>query len=175
VNQAGRRLAGGTDRTADLAATVRAQPGHLAYLLFDERVAAAARAADPFFAHVVLPKTGRRGATLEDLAKQLELDVDGLRATVEELERGGTPAEPPWHAIRVTGARWRTLGGLAVDATARVLGAEGTPIPNLYATGGAAAALGDRLLAGVDALTTLARARLAALDVAAQVASAEEG
>jgi fumarate reductase flavoprotein subunit len=177
VNQTGRRFASEATGSADLATTVRAQPGHLAYLLFDERIAAAARAADPFFAHVVLPRTGRRGATLEDLAKQLELDVEGLRATVEALERSTPPPAPPWHAIRVTGARWRTLGGLAVDATARVLAPDGTPIPNLYATGGAAAALAgepDGVLPGTAALTTLARARLAALDVAAQVARSTE-
>src|SRR5438132_5751361 len=52
----------------------------VAYLLFDERIAASARAADPFFARVVLPRTGRRGTTLEDIAKQFELDVNGLRS-----------------------------------------------------------------------------------------------
>jgi len=79
------------------------------------------------------------------------------------------------HAIRVTGARWRTLGGLAVDAAARVLHGSGQPIPGLYATGGAAAGLaGDALLPGTDALAALALARLAALDVAAQVTAAAE-
>jgi fumarate reductase flavoprotein subunit len=165
VNQTGRRFADG----GDLATSVRAQPGHVGYLLFDERVAAAARAADPFFAHVVLPRAGRRGATLEDLAKQLELNAEGLHATADSMTR----VEPPWHAIRVTGARWRTLGGLAVDAAARVLNAEGAPIPNLYATGGAAAALG--VLPGMDALASLAFARIAALAVARHLAAEDEG
>src|SRR5262245_18657410 len=171
VSQTGRRFADG----GDLAATVRAQPGHVAYLLFDEHVAAAARAADPFFAHVVLPRAGRRGATLDDLAKQLELNAEGLHATAE----GMAHREAPWHAIRVTGARWRTLGGLAVDGSARVLNAEGAPIPNLYATGGAAVALGgdgaDAILPGMDALASLAFARLAALDVASHLAAEDEG
>jgi len=87
VNQTGRRFADG----GDLAATVRAQPGHVAYLLFDERIAAVARAADPFFAHVVLPRAGRRGATLENLAKQLELNAEGLHATADSMAQ----AEPP--------------------------------------------------------------------------------
>jgi len=165
VNQTGRRFPDG----GDLATTVRTQPGHVAYVLFDERIAAAARAADPFFAHVVLPRVGRRGATLEDLAKQLELNAEGLHATAE----GMANAEPPWHAIRVTGARRRTLGGLAVDAAAHVLNAEGAPIPNLYATGGAAAALG--VLPGIDALASLAFARVAALDVARHLAAEDEG
>jgi fumarate reductase flavoprotein subunit len=184
VNQAGRRFADETSAPLALATTVRAQPGRVAYLLFDDRIAAAARALDPFFARVLLPRTGRRGTTLEDLARQFELDLAGLRLTIEtfngNLELGGDPfgrqsfdgpLEAPFHAIRVTGARTRTLGGLAVDRAGRVLGTAGTPIPGLYAAGGAAAALGgegtDGPLAGTDALAALGLARLAALDVIA--------
>jgi fumarate reductase flavoprotein subunit len=185
VNQAGRRFADETGPAPALAVAVRAQPGRVAYLVFDERIAAAARAADPFFAHVVLPRTGRRGASLEDLAKQFELAAEGLRAAVDAFNAdvaAGEDAfgrrrfrgalEPPFHAIRVTGARTRTLGGLAVDGSARVLDGEGHPIQGLWATGGAAAGLaGDDaggFLAGTDALAALAFARLAALDVSAQ-------
>ena len=185
VNQAGRRFADETAAGLALATAIRAQPGRIAYLLFDERIAAAARAMDPFFAHVVLPKTGRRGATLEDLAKQFELHADALRATVETFnagaERGGDavgrarfngPLEPPFHAIRVTGARWQTLGGLAVDGSARVLGAGGGPITGLYATGGAAAGPSgegaEAFLIGTGTLAALGFARLAALDIIGQ-------
>src|SRR4029077_11384917 len=95
VNQAGKRFADETGESLALAAAVRAQPGGLAYLFFGERTAAAARAADPFFARVVLPRTGRRGATLGDLAKEVGLEADGLRLTVEavngSLERGVDP------------------------------------------------------------------------------------
>jgi len=191
VNQAGSRFADETAESLPLATIVRAQPGRVAYLLFGERTAAAARAADPFFARVVLPRTGRRGATLEDLAKQFELDAEGLRLTVETFnaslapgsdpfgrKRFAGPLEPPFHAIRVTGARWRSLGGLAVDSTARVLDAQGQPIPGLYAAGGAAAGLGgegtEGFLAGADTLAALGLARLAALDVIAQVTATED-
>src|SRR5947199_8674147 len=61
VNQAGRRFADETAASLPLATIVRAQPGRVAYLIFGERTAAAARAADPFFARVVLPRAGRRG------------------------------------------------------------------------------------------------------------------
>jgi fumarate reductase flavoprotein subunit len=191
VNQPGRRFADETSESLPLAIAVRAQPGRLAYLLFDERIAATVRAADPFFARVVLPRTGRRGATLDDIAKQFELDPEGLRLTVETFnsnlelggdpfgrERFGGPLEPPFHAIRVTGARWRTLGGLAVDTAARVLDAQGRPIAGLYATGGTAAGLGgegtEGALAGTDTLAALGLARLAALDVIASTAAARE-
>src|SRR6266516_2580219 len=191
LNQAGRRFADETAESLSLATIVRAQPGRVAYLLFGERTAAAARAADPFFARGVLPRAGRRGATLEDLAKQFELDAEGLRLTVETFnpslasrsdpfgrKRFAGPLEPPFHAIRVTGARWRSLGGLAVDPTARVLDAQGQPIPGLYAAGGTAAGLGgegtEGFLAGADTLAALALSRLAALDVIAQVTATED-
>jgi fumarate reductase flavoprotein subunit len=174
VNQAGRRMAADADDPATLAAAVREQPGRVAYLLFDERIASAARAADPYFAHVVLPRGGRRGGSVEDLAKQCELDVDGLRATLAS----GPAFEPPLHALRVTGSRLRTLGGLAIDGSGRALDADGRPVAGLYAAGGAAAALAgddaDRALAGTDTLGALAFGRLAALDVAARVSAAAE-
>jgi fumarate reductase flavoprotein subunit len=183
VNQAGQRFADETSPSLALATAVRAQPGRIAYLVFDERTAAEARAADLFFARVILPRAGRRGGTLENLAKQFEINLDGLRGTIEVLgptggaDRFGRTTrafEPPFHAIRVTGARWRTLGGLAVDATARVLDAAGNPIPGLYAAGGTAAALGgdsaEHTLPGTTALAALGLARLAALDVVATTA-----
>ena len=42
------------------------------------------------------------------------------------------------HAIKVTGALFHTQGGLVIDADARVLRADGAPLPNLFAGGGAA-------------------------------------
>ena len=182
VNQGGRPLDAPAADPQGLAETIRSQPGRVAYLIFDERVATVARAADPFFSRTILPKTARRVMTLKDLAKQLEIDLAGLSATIEplgpvlELAPGGAaPAEgllPPLHAIRVTGARRATLGGLAVDASAHVLDAMGKPIPGLYATTATAAALGGMAaanLAGLSALTSLGLARLAALDLVASL------
>jgi fumarate reductase flavoprotein subunit len=191
VSQAGRRFADETGEGLPLATTVRAQPGKVAYLLFDERIATAACAMDPFFRHIVLPRAGRRGATLADLAKQFELDVNGLSLTVDtfnaNLDLGGDPfgrecfegrLEPPFHAIRVTGARLHTLGGLTADARARVVGADGQPIEGLYAAGGTAAGLAgdgtEGALPGTAALAALGLARLAALDVIARAAHPEE-
>jgi succinate dehydrogenase/fumarate reductase flavoprotein subunit len=160
VNQAGRRFADERADALSLAQQVRAQPGHLAYLVFDDRIAAAA-GVDPFIEHVVLPRAGRRGATPADLAKQLELNGDGLQEAI-----AGRPLEPPLRAVRVTGARLRTLGGLVVDARARVLDAAGQPVPGLYATGGVTAALAPGVT-GLAPLAALGLGRLAALDAIA--------
>jgi fumarate reductase flavoprotein subunit len=118
------------------------------------------------------------------LAKQLELAEAGLALTIEtynaNLELGGDPfgrqccggpLEPPFSGIRVTGARRATLGGLAVDAAARVQHTSGPPIPGLFAVGGAATGLaGDGIdggLVGMDALVSLGLARAAALGLGA--------
>jgi len=188
VNQSGHRFTDETGEALAVASTVRAQPGKVGYLLFDDRIADAARAADPFFRNVVLPRAGRRGATVADLAKQFELNIDGLGLTIDtynaNLDLGGDPfgrdrfggrLEPPLHAVRVTGARLRTLGGLAVDGSARVLDGEARPIGGLYAAGASAAGLAgegtEGILDGTAALAALGLGRLAALDVVAAVAA----
>ena len=56
--------------------------------------------------------------------------------------------EPPFHAIKVTGALFHTQGGLATDAIGRVKRKDGTLFPNLYAAGGAAAGVSGATAAG---------------------------
>jgi fumarate reductase flavoprotein subunit len=173
VNQVGRRFSEEAANPLGLAEQVRSQPGHVAYLVFDDRIATDA-SADPFIEHVVLPRAGRRGSTPADLAKQLELDATGLEQAVSDSGTGRARAlEPPFRAIRVTGSRLRTLGGLVVDARARVLDG-GQPIAGLYAAGGVTAALATSAPAtgrtGLDALVALGLGRIAALDVIAEVA-----
>ena len=79
--------------------------------------------------------------------------ADGLVLTVREVSRCAAgeatdpfgrdfttrPAlRPPYCAVKVTGALFHTQGGLVVDTEARVCDAEGRPLPNLFAGGGAA-------------------------------------
>jgi fumarate reductase flavoprotein subunit len=178
VNQAGRRFVSETADPVNVANAVRAQPGKLAYLLFDERTADAAGARNPFLAHVILPRTARRAPSLGELARQLTLDIDGLTRTVDtvntNVELGGDPfgrdldghrLEPPFYAIRITASRRRSLGGVAVDAGARVVRDDGSPVPGLYAVGGVIGGLArgggaDELL-GLATLVALGTARLA--------------
>jgi fumarate reductase flavoprotein subunit len=189
VNQSGHRFVGEHGDPLPLAQAVRAQRGHVGYLLFDDRIAKQA-AVDPFFEHVVL-RTARTGSTLKILARQLDLDLDALTMTVENFnanlelggdpfgrERCGGPLEPTFHAIRVTGARLRTLGGLVTDADARVLDGNGAAIPGLYATGGTAACFfacdAIDAIDGVDLLTTLATARRAARSIVAAARASDD-
>jgi len=182
VNQRGARFADETQASLPLALAVRAQPGRVGYLLFDERIATAVGALDPFFARVVLPRTSRRASSVGMLTKQLELPEAVVRETLDAYAaqcaagtdafgrslRGGGLAEP-YYGVRVTGARRSARGGLAVDAQARVLDAAGNAIAGLHAVGGAACGIAgddaERELAGVDALAALGLARLAALSL----------
>ena len=55
------------------------------------------------------------------------------------------PLQPPYFAVRVTGALFHTQGGLAVDEKAFVLQQDGLPFSNLFAGGGAARGLSGPL------------------------------
>jgi hypothetical protein len=81
-----------------LALAVRGQPGRVSYLLFDERIANAVAAHDPFFARVVL--RGRRDARARSACsrKQLELPEAALRETIDGYTRG--LAEPYYGVAR---------------------------------------------------------------------------
>ncbi|WP_376100171.1 FAD-binding protein [Roseomonas sp. CCTCC AB2023176] len=60
---------------------------------------------------------------------------------------------------------FHTQGGLVVDGQARVLGADGVPLPNLYAAGGAACGVSgphaSGYLSGNGLLTAVALGRVA--------------
>jgi fumarate reductase flavoprotein subunit len=91
-----------------------------------------------------------------DSAEALE-QAFGLALNIEEFKviaatgrdplgrtKFGPALRPPYYAAWVTGALAHTQGGLAVDGGARVLRADGSAIPGLFAAGGAAAGLAGR-------------------------------
>ncbi|HVK24967.1 MAG TPA: 3-oxosteroid 1-dehydrogenase [Actinokineospora sp.] len=82
----------------------------------------------------------------------------------------GELGKPPFYAVRIVPGDLGTKGGLRTDTRARVLRADGTAIPGLYAAGNASAAVMGHTYAGPGA--TLGPAMvfgyLAAQDIAAQ-------
>jgi fumarate reductase flavoprotein subunit len=152
VNIAGRRFSDETHGYSEQAAVVLAQPEGIAFSIFDARIGKVARQFEDF------RNAEAQGAvlaadTVEALAALIKLPGDALAQTFAHVERcrhertrdgfgrdwSATAAlEPPYHAVKVTGALFHTQGGLAVDATARVLRPDGTRLPNLFAAGGAA-------------------------------------
>ena len=90
--------------------------------------------------------------TLEELAHKMpDIDEEQFLKTVEQwngyVEAGedpdfGRPVEgltkieqPPFHAVILQPQPYITLGGVKTDVDSRVIRADGTPIPGLYAAG----------------------------------------
>jgi 3-oxosteroid 1-dehydrogenase len=78
-------------------------------------------------------------------------------------------ATPPFHAVKIVPGDLGTKGGVRTDERARVLRADGTPIPGLYAAGNTSAAVMGHSYAGAGATIgpAMTFGYLAALDLAA--------
>lgn len=153
VNASGARFTHEMANISAMCVPVLAQPGGIAWVVFDEARHRRALGYSPD--QVALTELGalRSADTLEDLAGRCGMDpgvlVQEVRAMAAAREQalpdrfgrvhtGTAPLAPPFHAIRVTGALFHTLGGLTVNAQAQVTGPQEVPLPNLFAGGGAA-------------------------------------
>jgi fumarate reductase flavoprotein subunit len=147
VNALGARFC---DELEDISGMVRhtlAQPGGVAWVLYDARIEAAC-AYIPEMAQFIALGAAKTGDTLAELCAATGLPEEALAATLAACGRepdafgrsfaSGPPPAAPYRALKVSGALYHTQGGLQVDGRARVLRPDGTAIPNLYAAGGAA-------------------------------------
>jgi len=136
VNGDGERFADESLGASELAATVCRQPGGVAWTVIDQRLHDGALR---FVDYQTLNDLAaiKTGATAGELAAACGMPPAALEKALAESDK--QPAlQAPYYAIRVTGALLQTQGGLAVDGRARVLKADGTALPNLFAGGGAA-------------------------------------
>ena len=147
VNLEGRRFWNETQGYSEAAAAVLAQPGGIAWAIYDARIAGIARQ------FVDFQDAEAQGAVLwadsfAALADKTGLPEAALTATMAEVETAQDPfgrifdpaqrLKPPFAATRVTGTLFHTQGGLDVTGDGQVRRAEGGLFPNLYAVGGAA-------------------------------------
>lgn len=180
VNTAGQRFWDESHGYSEAARAVLGQPGGIAWDIFDERIAGIARQFGDF-RQAEAADVFRKAETVADLAEAIGVPpatlvdtmaaVDAAKAGTAEdpfgrALAGRPPLAPPYWAVRVTGALFHTQGGLAIDGDGRVLAeAGGTPLPNLYAVGGAAVGIsgsGDSgYLSGNGLLTAVVLGRLA--------------
>ena len=153
VNARGDRFADESTGYSEFARYVVAQPERVAWVVLDQRIDAACR---PFADYQALLDNGAIAwvGTADELARLIGADADRVRATLETARQAAlgkvadpfgrtaweAPLEPPYGAVKVEGALFHTQGGLLVDRNAAVL-RNGTPIPGLYAAGGAAAGM----------------------------------
>jgi fumarate reductase flavoprotein subunit len=134
VNAEGRRFHDETQGYSEAAVHVLAQPGGVAWNVFDERLLALGRTF-PDFRDAEAAGAVRRADDVRALAALIGCDAATLATTVASARRA---LQPPLYAIKVTGALFHTQGGLDIDGRCRALHADGTPHPNLLAAGGAA-------------------------------------
>lgn len=179
VNALGERFSNEALGYSEQAVNVVAQPGHVAWDIFDERlhqlmlefddyrdaIAARAIVSAPSIAELAA-LTGLPGAALEATVRAVaQLARGDLADPFGRNFSGKPPLAAPYYAVKVTGALFHTQGGLAVDANGRVLRENGSALPNLFAGGGAARGISGPscwgYMAGNGLLTATTFGRLA--------------
>ena len=152
VNARGERFSNEHRGYSEQAVEVMAQPGGIAWDIYDGRLHALGREFEDYRqteaagAVIAAPDAAALAAKAGLPPAALARTLDGVAAMARGEARdpfgrdfAAKPAlAPPYHAIRVTGALFHTQGGLVVDTSARVLRQDGRPLPNLFAGGGAA-------------------------------------
>jgi fumarate reductase flavoprotein subunit len=191
INAEGRRFSNEHAGYSEQAVKVLAQPGGFAWNVYDERLHKLGLQFDDY--HDALAAGAvRHAANADELARVCGLPAETLAATLAQVARfaAGTERDPlgrdfaakpafapPYHAVKVTGALFHTQGGLVVDAGARVLRPDGTPLPNLFAGGGAACGISgsgrDGYLSGNGLLSAVVFGAKAGAGAARLAASGE--
>jgi fumarate reductase flavoprotein subunit len=191
VNMAGQRFADESRGYSEQAVDVLHQPGHVAWTIYDERLHQLMQEFDDY-RDAMAAGALRRADTLGELCRATGLPEAELTATLRQVEscvrgeasdplgrdfRGRPPLAAPFYAVKVTAALFHTQGGLVVNGEGRVLRADGSPLPNLYAGGGAARGIsgpgGWGYLAGNGLLTATTFGRLAGASAARLVTAGE--
>lgn len=193
VNRNGVRFSNEHHGYSEQAECVLAQPDGIAIDIFDERLHAIAGQFEEYRGAVELGAV-KRAEDAAELARQFALPAEALAATLAEIDalaagnatdRFGRRFEasqrlrPPYYGVRVTGALFHTQGGLVIDTHARVLCQDGTPIPHLYAGGGAARGVSGPeargYLSGNGLLSAVTLGRIAGCAAAAEALGVRAG
>jgi fumarate reductase flavoprotein subunit len=157
LNARGERFHDETQGYSEAAVHVLAQPGGVAWNVFDAPLLTLARSFPDFCAaeEAGALKTCADAQALATLIgcdaanviaacahKTRAIGLNGTPNASSDATNGTTtskrPLQAPFYAVKVTGALFHTQGGLDIDAQCRVLREDGTPFPNLLAAGGAA-------------------------------------
>jgi fumarate reductase flavoprotein subunit len=161
VNGAGHRFGDESAGYSGFTPNVMAQGGPC-FAIFDQRIFDVTAAEEEF---VELANYGgvKKADTPEALAAIHRFDATAVAAAVTDYNRAARGDQPdafgrrdfalaplmgPLYICRVVPGLFHTQGGLMVDVDGRVLRANGQPIANLFAGGGAAAGLSGRTGAG---------------------------
>lgn len=157
LNSNGERFHDETQGYSEAAVAVLAQPGGIAWNVFDGELLTLARSF-PDFCEAESSGAVKTCANLHELASLIGSSATNSEAAYAFFSRPAGPFSlnysentatadgrvfkralvAPYYAVKVTGALFHTQGGLDIDASCRVLRENGAPFPNLLAAGGAA-------------------------------------
>jgi fumarate reductase flavoprotein subunit len=179
VNEEGRRFSNEQRGYSEQAVDVLRQTGGTVIEVFDARLHALGLDFEDY-RNAMTTGAIRSADSIEDLAALFGLPAPALAATLADTRAmaAGTREDPfgrdftrkpalapPFYGVRVTGALFHTQGGLEIDADARVLGCDGSKLPNLLAGGGASRGLSgperDGYLSGGGLLAAVTLGRIA--------------
>ncbi|HEV3008481.1 MAG TPA: FAD-binding protein, partial [Burkholderiales bacterium] len=184
VNVNGRRFSNENAGYSEQALKVHRQPRSVAWAIWDERSDAIAMQQA---SHKEAKEAGaiKRCDSIEAIARVVGCDPKALAQTFADIaaaQRGEKkdefgrdftrkpPLKPPYCVSKIAGALTHTQGGLEVNTEMRVLRKDGTPLPNLFAGGGAARGLSGPsdwgYLSGSGLMTATSMGRLAGIAAA---------
>lgn len=185
VNIEGHRFTNEVEDIAGMVHPVLAQPGDHVWVVFDQRIEAVTDYI-PEMQQLIALNAAKKADTPEELAALIGVPAAALAATLAEAHKAQASGQPdaqgrlwgedkppvaPFRAVKVVGAIFHTQGGLQIDSTARVLRHDGTPLPNLFAGGGAARSVSGPAhwgyLPAMGLATAVTFGRLAGLHAAA--------
>jgi fumarate reductase flavoprotein subunit len=180
LNAHGERFHDETGGYSEAAVHVLAQPGGVAWNVFDDPILTLARGF-PDFVDAEAAGAVKTCADAQALSALIGADASKIIANYSSNTRaidrfdtkdGAAGANPkralqaPFYAVKVTGALFHTQGGLDIDTHCRVLREDGSALPNLLAAGGAARGVSGNAvwgyLSGNGLLSAVAGGRIAA-------------
>ncbi len=148
VNQYGERFVNEMETRDVISASILAQPGKSAFLVFDAGIRKSLKAIENYAAKGLIIE----GSSIPNLAEKLRMPIRVLQKTIEDynhyVQEKNDEAfqrttssldrqliQPPFYAIECAPAIHHTMGGLKINTRAEVQNTKDVSIPGLYAAG----------------------------------------
>lgn len=147
VNQEGKRFTNELLTRDVVSAAELEQTGGYAYIIFDQRLRDGLKAIEKYVSTGITVQ----GDTIEDLAKQIDVDPSVLAETLKTWNQAVADQNDaefgrdtgmendlsvaPYYAIKIAPGIHHTMGGVKIDTKCQVINTDGQVIPGLYAAG----------------------------------------
>jgi fumarate reductase flavoprotein subunit len=191
VNKNSERFGNETQGYSEFAKEMLKQPEQEGYIFFNQDIHDKLLEIEEF-QQLSQMRAFKTADNWDDLAKQLNLDDNGLQKTVVEFQKskvmgidkfGRTSFESDLdgklYGVKVSPALFHTQGGLKINELAQVINKNGEVIPNLYAGGGAAAGISGNkdygYMSGNGLLTALGLGKIAGEHAKLSIYKEKEG